>query len=87
VHGLSRRQRSLVGLAFVFAAILLFAFFLNAFQVLEGHPFLKSPKAEDGWLAIAGLTVVVFLPYVIGRAVARLFCRSRFRFYRAYQHQ
>jgi hypothetical protein len=87
LHGLSRGQRSVVGFAFVGAAILIFAIFMHAYEIAYGHSFLRFPKAEDGLLAIAGLTCVVFLPYLIGTKIARLFFRSRVRFYRTYQHQ
>jgi hypothetical protein len=87
VRGLSRRQRSFVGLAFVVIAILIFAVLLRAFEIAHGYPFLRSPKAEDGLLVIIGLICVMFLPYLIGTRIARLFCRSRIRFYRSYQHQ
>jgi predicted nucleic acid-binding Zn ribbon protein len=87
VRGLSRRQRSLVGLAFVAVAILILGIFLRGYEIANGHPFLRSPKAEDGLLVIAGLILVVFLPYLVGIRVARLFRRSRVRFFRSYQHQ
>jgi hypothetical protein len=86
VRGLNRRQRSFVGLVFVGVALLLFAFSLRAFEIAYGHPFLRSPKAENGLLVIIGLICVVFLPYLIGTRLARLLFRSRIRFYRTYQH-
>ena len=87
VRGLSRRQRSFVGLAFVAVAILIFGLFLRGYEIANGHPFFRSPKAEDGLLVIGGLILVVFLPYLVGIKVARLFRRSRVRFFRSYQHQ
>lgn len=87
VHGLNRRERSFVGLSFVVVAILIFGIFLRGYEIANGHPFLRSPKAEDGLLVIAGLILVVFLPYLVGIKVARLFRRSRVRFFRSYQHQ
>ena len=87
VRGLSRRQRSFVGLAFVAVAILIFGIFLRGYEIANGHPFLRSPKAEDGLLVIAGLFLVVFLPYLVGIRVARLVRRSRVQFFRSYQHQ
>jgi predicted nucleic acid-binding Zn ribbon protein len=87
VRGLSRRARSFVGLAFIAVSILLFGFFLNAYQVINGHPFLKQPKAEDAPYAILGIIIVVVIPYLLGTRVARLFRRSRVRFFRSYQHQ
>ena len=68
-------------------AILIFGVFLRGYEVANGHPFLRSPKAEDGLLVIVGLVLVVFLPYLVGINAARLFWRSRVRFYRNYQHQ
>ncbi len=64
VRGLSRRQRSIVGLAFVAGAILIFGVLLRAYEIATGHPFLRSPRAEDGLLVISGLILVVFLPYL-----------------------
>jgi len=61
--------------------------FLHAYEVLHGHPFLRTLKAEDGLSVLAGLTCVIVLPYLAGASVARLFCRSRIRFYRVYRHQ
>jgi predicted nucleic acid-binding Zn ribbon protein len=87
VRGLSRRQRSFVGLAFVAVAILIFGIFLRGYEIANGHPFLRSPKAEDGLLVVAGLILVVFLPYLVGIKVAGLCRRSRVRFFRSYQHQ
>ena len=87
VRGLSRRGRSFVGLAFVAASIFLFGFFLNAYQVINGHPFLKQPKAEDAPYAILGIIIAVMIPYLLGTRIARLFRRSRVRFFRSYQHQ
>jgi predicted nucleic acid-binding Zn ribbon protein len=87
VRGVSRRQRSLVGLVFVFVAIVIFAVFLHAFEIAYGHPFLRSPKAEDGFLFLVGLIAIVIVPYILGTRIARLFWRSRIRFYRCYRHQ
>ena len=87
VRGLSRRQRSFVGLAFVAVAILIFGIFLRGYEIANGHPFLRLPKAEDGLLVVVGLILVVLLPYLVGINVARLFRRSRVRFFRSYQHQ
>jgi len=74
-------------LAFVAVAILIFGIFLRGYEIANGHPFLRPPKAEDGLLVIAGLFLVVFLPYLVGIRVARLVRRSRVRFFRSYQHQ
>jgi predicted nucleic acid-binding Zn ribbon protein len=87
IRGLSRGQRSFVGLAFVAGAILIFGVLLRVYEIATGHAFLRSPKAEDGLLVIVGLVLVVFLPYVVGINAARLFWRSRVRFFRSYQHQ
>jgi len=84
VRGLTRRQRSFVGLVFVAIAILIFGVFLRGYEVANGHPFLRSPKAEDGLLVIVGFVVV---PYLVGINAARLLWRSRVRFFRSFQHQ
>jgi hypothetical protein len=87
VHGLNRRERSFVGLSFVVVALLIGVVIWRALEIAHGAPVLPSPKAEDGLLVIAGLILVVFLPYLMGIKVARLFRRSRVRFFRWYQHQ
>jgi hypothetical protein len=87
VHGLNRRQRSFVGLIFVIIAILTFTISLQSYEIAHGHPFLRSPKAEDGFFVIAALIALVAVPYAIGKRVARHFCRSRVRFFRSYQHR
>ena len=87
VRGLSRRERSFVGVVFIGVAIFAFVMFLRAFEIARGVPFLSSPKAEDGpWVVVAFIAVIV-LPYLIGTRVARFFGRSRVRFFRSYQHQ
>jgi predicted nucleic acid-binding Zn ribbon protein len=87
VRGLTRRQRSFVGLLVVAIAILIFGVFLRGYEVANGHPFFRSPKAEDGFLFLIGLIAVIVVPYLIGSRLARLLWRSRIRFYRTYQHQ
>ena len=87
VRGLTRRQRSFVGLLVVAIAILIFGVFLRGYEVANDHPFLRSPKAEDGFLFLIGLIAVIVVPYLIGSRLARLLWRSRIRFYRTYQHQ
>ena len=87
MRGLGRGGRSFVGLVFVGLAILLFGVFLIAYEIANGTPFLKSPKAEDGPFALLGIIVVIVIPYVIGKRVARLIWRSKVRFYRSYRHQ
>ena len=87
MRGLTRRQRSLVGLALVAVAILIFGIFLRGYEIANGHPFLRSPKAEDGFLVLLALMAIVFVPYLVGTRVAREFWRSRIRFYRTYQHR
>ena len=68
MRGLSRRQRSLVGLAFVAVAFVIFVVFLRAFEVARGVPFLSPPKAEDGLLFFIGLVVIVIFPYMVGKS-------------------
>ena len=87
VRGLTRRQRSFVGLVFVAIAILIFGVFLRGYEVASGYPFLKQPKAEDAPFAILGIIIVVMIPYLLGTRIARLFRRSRVRFFRSYQQQ
>ncbi len=87
VRGLTRRGRSFIGLIFVAIAIVMFGVFSRAYELAHGTPFLKEPKVEDGPYIILGVIVVVVVPYLIGKQVARLFYRSRVRFFRSYQHQ
>jgi conjugative relaxase-like TrwC/TraI family protein len=56
-------------------------------ELARGASPLPPPKAEYGfWVSLAVIAVVV-VPYMVGTRVARLFWRSRIRFYRPYQHQ
>jgi len=87
VRGLSRRQRSLVGLAFVAVALLIGVVIWRALEIAQGAPVLRSPKAEDGLFVIAGFLVLVVVPYCIGKSFGRFLWRSRVRFFRSYQHQ
>ena len=87
VRGLSRRQRSFVGLMFVVIAILIFTISLRAYEIAQGHPFLRPPKAEDGLFVIAAFIALVVVPYAMGKRVAHFFCRSRVRFFRSYQYR
>jgi predicted nucleic acid-binding Zn ribbon protein len=87
VHGASRRERSLIGVMFVIAAMLITAVLFRSLEIMRGAPPLSAPKAEDGFLFFIGLIAVVVIPYLVGTRVARLLWRSRTRFYRAYQHQ
>jgi predicted nucleic acid-binding Zn ribbon protein len=87
VRGLSRRERSFVGLVFIGIAIFAFVMFLQAFEIARGVPFLTSPKAEDGPWVIVAFIAVILLPYLIGTRLARFLWRSRVRFFRSYQHQ
>ena len=86
VHGASRRERSLIGVVFVIAAMLITVMLFRSLEIMRGTPPLSSPKAEDGFLFFVGLVAVVVIPYLIGTRVARLLWRSRIRFYRRYQH-
>ncbi len=87
VHGASRGQRALIGIMFVFVAMFAAAVLLRVLEIARGASPLPPPKAEDGfWVSLAVIAVVV-VPYMVGTRVARLFWRSRIRFYRHYQHQ
>jgi hypothetical protein len=87
VRGASRRERSLIGVVFVIAAMLVAVVLFRSLEIMRGAPPLSSPRAEDGFLFLVGLTAVVVVPYIMGSRVARLLWRSRIRFYRTYQHQ
>lgn len=64
-------------------AILTFAIFLRSYELARGTPFLNSPKAEDGPYAILGILIIVIIPYLVGTRTARLFRKSRVRFFRS----
>jgi hypothetical protein len=87
IRGASRRERLLIGVAFVIAAMLVGAVVLRALEIAHSALPLRPPKAEDGFLVLIGLIVIVFVPYILGTRIARLLWRSRIRFYRNYQHQ
>ena len=87
VHGLNRRERSFVGLSFVALAILIGMLIWRGLEIAHGAPVLASPKAEDGFFVIAGLILLVVVPYCLGTSFGRLLWRSRVRFFRSYQHQ
>jgi predicted nucleic acid-binding Zn ribbon protein len=87
VRGLTRRQRSFVGLVFVAVAILIGVVIWRALETAHGAPVLPPPNAEDGFFVIAGFLVLVVVPYCIGKSFGRLLWRSRVRFFRPYQHQ
>jgi predicted nucleic acid-binding Zn ribbon protein len=87
VRGVSRRERSLIGVVFVISAMLISVMLFRAFEIARGARPLSSPKAEDGFLFCVGLIALVAVPYIIGTNVARVLWRSRIRFYRTYQHQ
>jgi predicted nucleic acid-binding Zn ribbon protein len=87
VRGSSRRERSLTGLGFVIAAMLVAVVLFRVLEIARGALPLSSPKPEDGFFFFVGLIAVVVAPYIIGTRVARLHWRSRIRFYRTYQHQ
>ncbi len=87
VRGLTRRERSIVGLAFIALAVLIATLSFRAYEIAQGHPFLRSPRAQDGLFVIAAFLGLVVVPYVIGKRLARFFWPSRVRFFRSYQHQ
>ena len=87
VHGPSRGQRALIGVMFVFASMFMTAVFLRVLEIAHGASPLPPPKAEYGFWVLLAVIAVVVVPYIVGTRVARLFWRSRIRFYRHYQHQ
>ena len=87
VRGASRRERALIGAMFVIAAMLIGAVAWRALEVAHGAPLLPPPKPEYGVWVLLALIVIVFVPYMLGARIARVFWRSRIRFYRRYQHQ
>jgi predicted nucleic acid-binding Zn ribbon protein len=72
VHGASRRKRTLIGVAFVIAAMLITVALFRVLEIARGVLPLAAPKAEDGFLFFVGLIAVVVIPYLMGTRVARL---------------
>src|SRR5258708_35886703 len=87
VRSASRRERSLIGVMFVIAAMLITVVLFRSLEIMRGAPPLSGPKAEDGFFFFVGVIAVVIVPYLIGSRLARLLWRSRIRFHRMYQHQ
>ena len=72
---------------FVSAGVLVAAVVLRVLEIAHGAPPLPLPKAEYGFWVVLAFMIIVLIPYMVGTRVARLFWRSRIRFYRNYQHQ
>jgi hypothetical protein len=72
---------------FVFAAMFVAGVLLRVLEIARGAPPLPAPKTEDGFWVLLALIAIALIPYMVGIRVARLFWRSRIRFYRNYQHQ
>jgi hypothetical protein len=87
VRGASRGERLLLGVGFVITAIVLAGVLLRILEIAHGNPPLPPPKPEYGFWVLLAVIAVVVVPYMAGTRVARLFWRSRIRFYRRYQHQ
>jgi hypothetical protein len=88
VRGATRRERALIGLAFVIAAIPVLAIILRALEIARGVPPLPSPKDDAALLYFLGLIGFFVAAFLLGRVVAgRLFWRSQVRFFRTYRHQ
>jgi hypothetical protein len=87
VRGANRRERALIGVMFVIAAMFVTAVLLRVLEIARGVPPLPFPKPEYGFWVLLGLIAIVLMPYMVGTRVARLLWRSRIRFYRNYQHQ
>ena len=77
---MSRRARSLIGVMFVIAAMLITVVLFRSLEIMRGAPPLSAPKAEDGFLFFIGLIAVVVIPSLVGTRVARLLWRSGTRF-------
>ena len=86
VRGATRRERSLVGVAFVIVAILLAIVVSRAVEIGRGSLPIPDPRSDTAFLYFLGLFAVVALSYMIGKGVARLFRRSHVRFFRSYRH-
>lgn len=88
VRGATRRERALVGLAFVIAAIPVLAITLRALEIARGAPPFPSPKDDAALLYFLGLTGFFVAAFILGRTIAgRFFRRSQVRFFRTYRHQ
>jgi hypothetical protein len=87
VRGPSRRERPLIGIVFVVAAMFLGGVLLRVLEIARGSLPLPFPKAEYGFWVLLAVIAVVVVPYIVGTRVARVLWRTRVRFYRTYQHQ
>jgi uncharacterized membrane protein YidH (DUF202 family) len=82
-----RHERSVIGVVFVVAAMLIAVVMLHAFEIAHGAMPLASPKSDGALVIFLGLIALLVLAYIIGNRVAHLLRRSQVRFYRVYRHQ
>lgn len=87
VRGATRKERSLVGVVFVLAAIVIATVVLRALEIGQGVMPLPDPRSDSALLYFLGLVALVLFSYTIGKGVARLVRRSQVRFVRGYHHQ
>jgi hypothetical protein len=80
VRGATRRERTNVGCAFAFLALLVGL-------VAMGASLLPAPNSDSALFVVLGLSGFVFFGSLVGNALARLFHRSKLRFFRTYDHQ
>ncbi len=86
VRGPTRRERSALGCGFMIVAILAMLLLLHALEVLQGRSPLPSPTAEGAFSFFLALIALLAVPYLLGKAVARMLWRSKLRFFRRYHH-
>ncbi|MEO8350233.1 MAG: hypothetical protein ABI680_00790 [Chthoniobacteraceae bacterium] len=86
VRGATRKERSLVGIAFVLATIFAAIVVSQAFEIGRGSLPLPDPRSDSAFLYLLSLIALVALSYMTGRGVARLLRRSQVRFFRSYRH-
>lgn len=77
MRGATRRERSLTGVGFVIAAMLIAVVLFRSLEIMRDAPPLSGPKAEDGLLFFLGLIAVIVIPYIVGTRVAHVLWRSR----------
>jgi hypothetical protein len=86
VRGATRRERSLIGIAFVVAGIVIATVALRAVEIGQGAMPLPDPRSDSAFLYFLGMVALVAFSYTIGKGVARFARRSQVRFFRSYRH-
>lgn len=88
MRGATRGERSLMGCAFMLAALPLMGVIVTALQIARGPSAFPSPRADIAIFVVLAFVAFFGGAYVLGRAVARrFFGRSKVRFFQSYRHR